>query len=264
MADQGNFSEQQSTGGRWLSGQRLFGLFFIFIGVGFLLRRLDIGIPQWLFGWETLLILIGLYTGINNRFRDFSWMIPILIGLAFLLDDILPDLNLRRIIWPVGMILIGAVALMGGGRFKRSRNRHRSLAEEVRTAIIGSRQAGLSDGESDQSQQDWLEATAVFGGVKRTIVSKRFQGGEVTSIFGGAEINLAYADIQGVIKLEIVNVLGGTKLVVPAHWDVQSRMSAILGGVEDKRNIRPEQIDPTRCLIIEGTSLLGGLEIRSF
>jgi hypothetical protein len=41
-------------------------------------------------------------------------------------------------------------------------------------------------------------------------------------------------------------------------------MVAILGGVDDKRNIRPELIDPNRRLIIEGTSLMGGLEIRSF
>jgi hypothetical protein len=64
--------------------------------------------------------------------------------------------------------------------------------------------------------------------------------------------------------LEVVNVLGGTKLIVPATWDVQSTMVAVFGGVDDKRFINPDLIDPNKRLIIEGTSFLGGLEIKSF
>ena len=246
---------------RGFSRQQLFGLFFILAGIGYLLKRLNVGLPEWLFGWETILILIGLYVGISNRFRDHTWAILIVLGLVFLLDDLLPDLSIRRLIWPVGMIVVGVIIMTTGDRYTWWRKaRQKAPADdpnEVNNLSI------VSDASS-ASEEDWLEATAVFGGVKRSIVTKHFKGGEVTAIMGGAEINLAYADIQGITRIEIINIMGGTKLIVPAHWDVQSRMVAILGGVDDKRNIRPELIDPNRRLILEGPSLMGGLEIRSF
>jgi hypothetical protein len=41
-------------------------------------------------------------------------------------------------------------------------------------------------------------------------------------------------------------------------------MVAILGGVEDKRRIQPEMIDRNKRLVLMGTALLGGLEVKSF
>jgi hypothetical protein len=38
----------------------------------------------------------------------------------------------------------------------------------------------------------------------------------------------------------------------------------VFGGVDDKRFINPDLIDHNKRLIIEGTSFLGGLEIKSF
>ena len=58
--------------------------------------------------------------------------------------------------------------------------------------------------------------------------------------------------------------MGGTKLIVPPTWDVQSEMVAIFGGVEDKRRINPEMINRNKRLILMGTAFLGGLEIRSY
>ena len=261
MATQDTPSNLPEKGIGGFSRQQLFGLFFILIGIGYLLKRLNVGLPEWLFGWETILILIGLYLGISNRFRDHTWAILIVLGLVFLLDDLLPDLSIRRLIWPIGMIVVGVIIMTTGDRYSWwHKPRQKAPADDPNEV---SNLSIISDASS-ATEEDWLEATAVFGGVKRSIVTKHFKGGEVTAIMGSAEINLAYADIQGITKIEIVNIMGGTKLIVPAHWDVQSRMVAILGGVDDKRNIRPELIDPNRRLIIEGTSLMGGLEIRSF
>ena len=111
---------------------------------------------------------------------------------------------------------------------------------------------------------DIIQCTAIFGGVKRTVVSKNFIGGEIVAVFGGAEIDLTHADINGTVKLEATNVLGGTKLIVPSTWDVQSEMVAVFGGVEDKRRIHPELINRNKRLVLTGTAFLGGLEVKSF
>jgi hypothetical protein len=71
------------------------------------------------------------------------------------------------------------------------------------------------------------------------------------------------SDIHGRVHLEVVQVFGGTKIIVPANWSVHSEMVAIFGGIEDKR---PPQLNaaPDKVLVIQGTSIFGGIDIKSF
>ncbi len=80
---------------------------------------------------------------------------------------------------------------------------------------------------------------------------------------GGAEINLSQADIQGTATLDITQVMGGTKIIVPPHWEVRSQMTSVFGNIEDKRqNIG--STDHSKVLIIDGSSVFGGIEIRNY
>ena len=265
-----NFENQSWNSSRRRKGgvtsQLVFGLVIIAIGAGLLLRKMGVPLPYWLFRWEMILILVGVVGGVKNQFRDFGWLIPIIIGCIFLSDDIFPNVNFRGYIWPVGLIALGAVIIFGGRNRRQSSAgvfNYNTNAGSTTTNIGSAENAGISNAAASESG-DVLDVTAVFGGAKRAIVSKNFLGGEVVSVLGGAEINLANADIQGPVKLESVNVLGGTKLIVPSDWDVQSEVVAIFGGVDDKRNINPAMINPKKKLILIGTSFLGGLEIRSY
>jgi predicted membrane protein len=112
------------------------------------------------------------------------------------------------------------------------------------------------------SNLDFLNVTAILGGTKKIIVSKNFQGGEILTFMGGAEINLVQADIQGRAVLDVSQVMGGIKLLVPANWTVISEMAVILGGIDDKRLLVTQAQD--KILVIKGTSLMGGLEISSY
>jgi hypothetical protein len=111
---------------------------------------------------------------------------------------------------------------------------------------------------------EFLDSTAVFGGVRKVILSKNFKGGEATSVFGGHEIDLSKSDINGTVELELTQVFGGTKLIVPKHWNIKSEVVAFLGGVEDKRVSDPSMIDYSKTLLLRGTSVLGGLDIRNY
>ena len=81
---------------------------------------------------------------------------------------------------------------------------------------------------------------------------------------GGSEIDLSQADFNGRITIEATNIFGGTKLIVPPTWDVQSDITAIFGGVDDKRQVSGINLDPNKVLILDGTCMFGGIEIRSF
>ena len=111
---------------------------------------------------------------------------------------------------------------------------------------------------------EFIEINSVFGGVKKIILSKNFKGGEINAFMGGAEINLLQADIKQNVHLEINNVFGGTKLILPSNWDVKNEITAVFGGVEDKRSINLPMPDPNKTIIITGSCVFGGIEIKNF
>jgi hypothetical protein len=113
------------------------------------------------------------------------------------------------------------------------------------------------------SSEDYIDATTVLGGIHKNILSKNFNGGDITIFMGGAEINLSQADIQGTAALDITQIMGGTKIIVPSNWEIRSQLTSVFGNIEDKRqNIGVT--DPQKVLIIDGTSVFGGIEIRNY
>jgi hypothetical protein len=108
-----------------------------------------------------------------------------------------------------------------------------------------------------------IDITAVFAGVKRGILSKNFQGGDITAFMGGAEIDLTQADIQGTVVLDVTAIFGGVKLIIPSDWEVQSHATAIFGGIEDKRFVYPA-LQSGKVLVLDGVAVFGGVEIKSY
>jgi predicted membrane protein len=99
--------------------------------------------------------------------------------------------------------------------------------------------------------------------VHKKIVSKTFRGGDIVTMMGGTEIDLSQADFTGIIRLDVTQIMGGTKIIVPPHWEVRSEVTAIFAGFEDKRQ-QPTVVNPEKVLVIDGTSIFGGIELRNF
>src|SRR5687767_11831043 len=88
------------------------GILFLLVGSIWLLRQSGYPFPSWLFTWEMILILFGLFVGIKNGFRDFSWLIFIIIGGVFLTDNIWPELSFRQYMWPIIIITLGLMFIL--------------------------------------------------------------------------------------------------------------------------------------------------------
>jgi predicted membrane protein len=84
------------------------------------------------------------------------------------------------------------------------------------------------------------------------------------NIMGGTEINLMQADINGTVILEVTQIFGGTKLIVPSNWEIKPEMVAIFGGIEDKRTMQNVSGNTDKILVLKGTTLFGGIEIRNY
>lgn len=227
------------------------GVFIIIIGVLFLAHTFEIPIPSWVLSWPMFIVGVGLLIGLNNKFRDWTWLIVTGIGCIFLVDKIAGyDVRMSSIIFPALLIALGIRMLR-----KPKAKRVHQFDEES---------GSFTELLKDESLDDRLELIAIFAGNKKIMVSKNFKGGEIVSVFGGNEINLSKCDINGRVKLEIVQVFGGTKLVVPANWKIQSEIVSVFGGLDDKRNLIDFNSDDSKVLVIEGVSILAGIDIRSF
>ena len=111
---------------------------------------------------------------------------------------------------------------------------------------------------------DRINESVIFSGVNRKLMTKDFQGGKATVIFGGLDLDLTQVDFTGVVTLDLEVGFGGVKLLVPPHWDVWTEVSNIAAGLEDKRMFREGGVDTNKVLILKGTLLFSGLEIKSF
>ncbi len=232
------------------NGRMLGGLIVIAIGTVLLARQAGADIPYWVFKWEMLLIVLGIYVGARHNFRNWGWLAPVFIGTAFLLEDIIPEIDIGHLVWPIIIIGIGISMIFRS----RTRNKDDLFKRWERQAS-----------QANSSGEGFFESVTIFGENKKQILSKDFKGGESVCVFGGIEVNLTQADIQGRVVVELVQVFGGAKLIVPAHWKIETEeMVSIFGGLNDKRVLHNAVTDESKVLVLRGTSIFGGIDIKSF
>jgi hypothetical protein len=240
---------QPGASGTKRNGRLMGGLFIVLIGVAIFAHKAGADIPRWLFSFETLLMAIGLYIGFRHSFKGFVWVIPILIGGLLLVDDFYPYYDLDRYWFPLMIILIGLFIA-----FKPKRSRTDSSTWKTGDNTVN-------------ASEDLLDSTVVFGSVKKNVISKNFRGGDVVNVFGGTEINLMQADLDGQVVLDLTMIFAGTKLLIPAHWKVQNEeLVTIFGGIEDKRPMLADvsMHDQNKVIVLKGTCIFGGIDIKSY
>ena len=252
METQYNKNTNQPTereGNPFRGGRAIAGMIVVIVGTLLLARAVGADIPYWVFSWHMLLIAFGFYLGARHSFRNPVWLIPVAIGSAFLIEDLVPEIRVREYFWPLLIIGVGLVMIL------RSRRRNSDMFKAWE--LKASEATALPEGS--------FESVTIFGENKKQILSKDFKGGESVCVFGGVEINLTQADINGRIPLELVQVFGGTKLIVPSHWKIHTEeVVSIFGGLNDKRQVQNVVTDQTKVLVLKGTTFFGGIDIKSF
>lgn len=246
---------------KFLSNNRWTGLILLVVGGVLLLRQTGYPLPYWLISWEMILIVVGLVIGIRHGFKDFSWLIMILVGVVFLSDDVFPEIKLRQLAVPIIIITVGLLFVLSPKRMCGGHNRRRrdplQLGELPKLGPVDPFST-----DADTTQETVLDITSIFAGIKKRVLSKQFKGGDITCVFGGAELNLMNADFTSPIVLDVTMIFGGTKLIMPPNWELRSEVTAIFGGVDDKR---PQASGvPEKVVILSGTLMFGGIEVNSF
>lgn len=229
----------------------LTGILIIAFGVLFLIDRINGSIPTWVFSWKMILIMIGLVSLYKHKFRHFSGYMLILIGAVFLINDFWPNTIHSDLIFPILIIAFGLLTV--GKSLNLFGNKK---APFVDTSLVHN---------TDIDSDDYVDASALFGGINKTMVSKSFKGANLSAIFGGIELNLTRSDIQGTVIINTATYFGGTTIIVPSNWNVQSEIVTVFGGVDDNRKIISEiNQDKNKTLILKGNCYFGGVEIQNY
>ena len=243
-----NSNERSNSPNRHNRGRAFAGIIVVIAGTLLLARQIGAIMPYWLFTWPMILIGVGLFIGFRHNFRNPGWMIPTGIGLVFLVEHLVPDVQIRQYLWPIVIIVVGLFMIF--------RPRGRSRGEYWKN---------WEDTDAQSLADNAFETVTIFGGDKKQIISKDFRGGESVCAFGGVEINLTQADINGIATIEVVQLFGGTKIIVPPHWKVLTdELVCVFGSLEDKRQIGGSIVDGTKTLVLKGTCIFGGIDLRSF
>lgn len=237
------------------------GLILLIIGCIFFLRNFGISVPHWVFSWHTILIVIGVAVGAKRNFNGNGWLIMVLIGGYFTLQDI-ADLNFSKYGFALILVGLGLFLILKPSKGAR-------VMGEKKMADFSSTEEVHSEGESFDKNEttdvdDIVDVVNVFSGSKQHVYSKKFKGGEVVSIFGGCDLNLAQADFSNTVVLEVTAIFGGVKIIVPPTWTVKSDVTAVFGGLDDKRSVLAVTEEPRKIIIIKGLALFGGVDIRNF
>jgi hypothetical protein len=106
-----------------------------------------------------------------------------------------------------------------------------------------------------------ISAVAVLAGIERRVTSPAFQGGELTAVLGGGQIDMREAiPAGGQAVIDVFAVMGGLEIRVPDSWVVEVRATPVLGSIRDTRP--PASVAGPR-LIVRGMVFLGGVEFKS-
>ncbi len=225
-----------------------FWISLILIGLGtmFLFDNLGFYFFEDIFDlWPLGLIGIGVFKLFYSRFTDVkSSAVIIAIGAIFFLDDLrILDIGDIFDLWPLALILVGGRLLLG----QKSRD-------------------SLADGPlSSSADLNWLDEFAIFGGKSVRVASNAFEGGNVTAVFGGVDIDLDETiPLDTSCTIEALAMFGGVEIRVPRDWDVVLKGFPIFGGFSDERR-RVASADEIRdkVLIVRGYAIFGGVEVKN-
>ena len=213
------------------------GLALITAGVLFIVGQVD-G-PSFGQTWPLILIVVG---GSNFLMKPRSWVFNggLTIAGAILLLGTLDVLDVSMgILWPALLLGLGVVVLFGAGRKRSQRDRQQNAIRGTETPD--------------------LNVSAIFAGGEHRSSNEVIRSGQVSAIFGSAEVDLRGTTLEGdAASIEATALFGSLRLRVPNDWAVDVQTTNMFGSFESKR-VQPS--DPKARLSILATSTFGSIEL---
>lgn len=213
-------------------GRLYIGLLIIAVGALLLLDNADVldfwdVVGAW---WPAAILGAGIFSLIANPGHWAFGLVVTAVGAGLLLGT-LDIVDIGAILFPAIVIFIGLVVIFG--------------------------RVGRSKAETG----DAVNTFNIFSGSEVASHSKQFEGGSISAVFGGAELDLRDAMPVPGAKLDVFTAFGGVEVRVPSGWHVSLHGLPLFGGLENKTSRDPLPADAPK-LDISATALFGGVEVK--
>ena len=217
------------------------GLALVVAGVLLLLHTTgvaDLGaFAKWI---PSLFILLGLVLIVANRFRRIAFPV-IMIVVASIVQLSLLDID-AMIFWPVALIAVGVVILLGIGRRRRRGKGAGTDSANVSTAV--------EDG-----------ASTVMGSSDLRLTAGDLNDTDFSTVMGESKLDLRDIERSALpAELSVTCVMGEVKVRVPSDWSVKFANSTVMGESKDDR--RSALAASEADLTITGSVVMGSLKIE--
>lgn len=229
------------------------GLVLLIIGAVFLLNNLGVFyIDDVRKYWPVLLIAAGVAHLFSSRhgIRSLVWggLLGSIGGLLLARNLGYIHMDVWQIIWPVILIFLGLSFLFRG---------------RARVAGCAGAPPWGAWGPTASSANRLSEET-MFGGVKQRVDSQEFEGGYLSSVFGGIEVDLRQANTKlDELTIEADAVFGGIELMLPDRWNVTVRGTGIFGGYENQTHPPVNPAEKRPHVTITGHAVFGGVSVKN-
>lgn len=222
-----------------ISTRLILGIGITILGVALLLDSLGFFYAERLTRfWPVVMIAIGLKV-LFEAARTGRWVggaVVTLLGCIFLGNELeVFDIGVGEL-WPLFIILAGLGILSRGF-------------------------SGKANG-AEASTDERVSHFGILCGLSPKVASQQFKGGELNAFMGGVELDLRDADLgEDEAVIVVFALMGGIGILVPRDWTVNSYVTPLMGGMEDKAD-RSES-DPAKRLTIKGFVMMGGIEVKN-
>jgi Cell wall-active antibiotics response 4TMS YvqF len=230
-----------------------------------------------------IFIFFGVETLVSSRGRGGRGLVGILL-VAFGLLLLAGALGFLRAglhtLWPVLLIIWGVWVIartlgFGGDRGLSERIKEavdekfknatgKESGQDWANSLKGAIQDTVNSWTGRESSDPEFDYMAIFGQIKQRVTVKNFRGGRLMALFGGFEVDLTRADIDGqTAVIDASALMGGGEIRVPYNWVVEIRGVAFLGGYSDETHQDVQDAATAKHLIVRGMAALGGVVIKN-
>lgn len=221
-------------------GNVLWGIVLVLVGLIIGCNALGLtNINIFFDGWWTLFIVIPCFIGLIKDNEKIGSLIGILIGVLLLLacQDVINFDILWKLALPMVLVIIGLTFIFRSLSFGKTSKEINKL---------------------NKSKEGISEYCATFSSAKPNFKNEKFNGADLTAVFGGVDCNLDEAIIDGDVVINVTSIFGGVKLYVPSNFEVKIKSTSIFGGVDDKR----KNVEKSKYTIyINAVCVFGGVDI---
>lgn len=239
------------------------GIVLVGIGALFLLDNLHI-VSAAVLWWPVILIAVGVVHLIDYEVPARRTVGIVLVAAG----GIILTVNLGYLsfdigdLWPLILIAIGLFMLFnrlgwggawnwGGGR------RWWGHGDDWDFGSGGFHSRGGDSGND-------VHEFAIFSGSKRVVTSPNFRVGNASAVFGGINLDLTGAQINGPeAELRLSAVYGGIVVKIPTNWNAEVRGGGLFGGFVDRTVHPPANAPDTKRLIVRGGAVFGGITVKN-